>query len=181
MSRKLLVITVCSSIGLLLAASVFGGETEVLVEKVPSFFVSNDEDHPVPVREQGDPGERAFAFFESSSFGDGAPSPSATFTVPEGERLVIETVSVQSSLALGESLVQVVVTTQVNGEVVLHHIAPTFGGSVANASIFIAGGPRTLYADGGTEVRLSALRTNNSSGTFNASVAGHLIDCADCK
>lgn len=182
MSRKPIVTTFVL-ITTLFAASVFGGDFASLVEKIPSMFVTNDDAHAVPVREMN--GRNAFAFFENDSYEDGDDAHFARFTVPEGKRLVIESLSIEATLPAGQTMVLASVQARANGSFFVHHLGPTYHGQTSNnLSMFLVSQERTLYADGGHEVALTWLRNSRAGGGItNASLVGYLIDCdADvCK
>ena len=177
MSRKILGVFLL--IGGLCTASVFGGQIAVLAEKIPAMFVSNDEAHAVPVRDLDDPGRRAFAFFKNDTYRDGEESHFARFTVPEGKRLVLQSLSVQAALGSGQTMILASVQGKVNDKFYVHHLAPTFTGPTESGGpMFVCSEERTLYADGGTEVALAWLRNDDTGGGItNAFATGYLIDC----
>ena len=160
------------------AASVFGGDLGVLVEKIPSMFVTNDLKHPVPTRELGDPGRSVFLFFEQGTLDEDIVARTEVFFVPKGKRLVIESVSLKMRLPAGQSMTDAHVQVNANGVTLLHDLPSTFNGSSSGRSVFVASGERTLYADEETQVTLLAGR-NDGAGTasYLVSLSGHLIDC----
>lgn len=176
MSRKLLLTTLLLG-STVAAASVFGGEFATLVEKIPSMFVTNDDAHGVPVRDVN--GHNAFAFFENDSFDDGDDAHAARFTVPEGKRLVIESLSIEATLPAGQTMILASVQARANGSFFAHHMGPTYHGQTSNnLSMFVVSQERRLYADGGGEVALSWVRNARAGGGItNASLVGYLIDC----
>ena len=121
----------------------------------------------------------AFAFFKNESFGSPEDSHLVSFTVPAGKRLVIESVAVFGAVAPGVTLVAIAVQAEVNGQLEDYFIAPTFTGTTTNGNdLYIASQPTTIYADGGTQVKVFATRnTMTGLGIMNASVQGYLIDC----
>jgi len=178
MSRKLMA-TAFLVTGTLFAASVFGGDLTTLVQKIPAMLVINDDAHAVPVRDLDDPGRHAFVFSESDAFKDGDLSRTFQFTVPEGKRLVLEAVSMHAFLPEDQTLTIALVRTRVNEQNLGHSMGPTsHGKNPGGLLLSLVSAERTLYADGGTEVSLTAQRSaDDGSGTFSASVSGHLIDC----
>lgn len=178
---SLLLLVLCASV---LGATVFRSDVASASEKISSTFVSNDAANPVPMVEQkptaGDPGRSAFAYFESSEWGNSS-SPHAEFTVPAGKRLVIESVSVQADLPTGQNMLSAAVQAQVNGKLQDYFMAPTFTG-LERLNLnrnYVASQQTTLYADAGTTVSVFAIRDSiaTGGGHFNVSVQGHLIDC----
>lgn len=178
MARKPIVTTFVL-ITTLFAASVFGGDLASLVEKIPSMFVTNDDAHAVPVRDLNDPGRHAFAFFTTETIDEGAGGHTISFQVPEGKRLVVDSLGTHAALPGGQTLTHVAVRTEVNGTIYFHVLGPTFQGTVSGGrSIFVGSQQTTFFADGGTTVQITAVRTaNTGEGTFSPTLAGHLIDC----
>ena len=184
--RRVLVSLLLLALGAsVLGATVFRDEVATAASSA-SMFVNNDAANPVPVVAQkptaGDPGRSAFAYFKSSEFGS-EESPHAEFTVPAGKRLVIESVSVVANLPTGQSMLSGSIDATVNGKLQDYFLAPTFTGVLrVNANrLFVASQQTTLYADGGTDVHVFALRDSISTSglaIFNVSVQGHLIDCS---
>ena len=182
MSRRLRLTTLLLG-STLFAASVFGSEITAFAEKIPAMFVTNDDAHAVPVRDVN--GRNAFAFFENDSYEDGEDAHAARFTVPEGKRLVIESLSIEAGLPAGQTMVLASVQARANDSFFVHHLGPTYHGQTSNNfSIFLVSQERTLYADGGTEVALTWVRNARAGGGItNASLVGYLIDCESdaCK
>jgi hypothetical protein len=160
----------------------------------PTVTVVNTPAQAVPVKQQGtvsvtstdDPARHAFAFFESDSYESSEKSHAATFTVPEGKRLVIQSVAVNAALTtgVGQALVLAAVQAEVNGDLEDYFLAPTLTGTLEGRDIYVVSQQTTIYADGGTEVHVFATR-NIASGSginlTNASVQGYLLDCSDAS
>jgi hypothetical protein len=155
----------------------------------PSFFVSNDAAHPVPVRHQGtvsvtsidDTARSAFAFFRNDSFRSNEDGHVVSFTVPAGKRLVIQAVSINGLVdtGTGQKIVSTAVQARVNGQLEDYIMPPTFTGTTSGGrDVYTVSQPTTIFADGGTDVDLFAVRNVTTGGAImNASVQGYLIDC----
>jgi hypothetical protein len=186
-----------SFVALLLVGATFLGAT-VLREPIASAAQSVsativgplDGNGNVKVHEQGtasvtsldDPGRRAFAFFKNDSFGSSEDSHLVSFTVPAGKRLVIPSISINAGLdsGTGQKLVSTAVQAQVNGQLEDYIMAPTFTGtSTSGRDLYTVSQQTTVYADGGTDVKLFGVRNTFSGGAIlNVSVQGYLIDCS---
>jgi hypothetical protein len=173
-------VTVLASV--VLGATVFREQVASAAGKLENVFVTNDAAHPVPVTSADDQGRQAFAFFKNDSFGSPEDSHSVSFTVPTGKRLVIESVSINGAVdtGSGQKVVLTAVQASVNGQFEDYIMAPTFSGtSTSGRDLYTVSQPTTIYADGGTDVRVFATRNTFSGGAImNASVQGHLIDCS---
>jgi hypothetical protein len=188
MRRTVIPVFVLVLASVVLGATVFREQVARAAASMPQVFVANDTSHPVPVREQGtvsvtssdDPGRSAFAFFQSDSWESGEDSHHVDFTVPAGKRLVIDAVSISSSLDThGQKMLTAAVQAHVNGQFEDYFMTPTFTGvNTSGRDVYIAGQQTTIYADGGTDVLLFGSRDSfTGAGILNVSVQGHLIDC----
>jgi hypothetical protein len=165
-----------------LGATAFRKQVAQASDKVQSVFVTNDASHPVPMTSADEPGRQAFAFFKSDSWESGEDSHFVSFTVPAGKRLVIEAVSISGSRDThGQKMLTAAVQAHVNGQFEDYFMTPTFTGvNTSVRDVYIASRQTTIYADGGTDVKLFGSRYSFSgAGILNVSVQGHLIDCAD--
>jgi hypothetical protein len=135
---------------------------------------------PAPTRT---PFQRGF-FIQVPS---GTMSASQSFQVPAGKRLVLEFVAGNTRLSDWE-YVRLTLWTIAGGESVGHEIAPTtyrraFEGSdpPVNPDLVIGFSQLVkIYADPGSSVSLSFLRTENreaGSAALTASLSGYLVDC----
>lgn len=177
-------------VGVILGTTVFRSDIAQATGLAQAVVVSNTTSNPVPVRTQGtvavtstdDPGRNAFAFFQNDSFDSTEKSHVVSFTVPAGKRLVIQSVSIETSLTtgVGQKLVLGSVQAQVNGHLEDYLMAPTFTGTLEGRDIYVLSQPTTIYADAGTDVHIFATRNATDSGInlMNASVQGYLIDCS---
>ena len=169
----------CLAAGALALILVLGGVSRALAQPAVPVRVVN----PPPAAPAKQPFQREF-FIEVPS---GAFSASATFTVPVGKRLVIEFVGGTTRLSDWE-LVRLTLRTTAGGETAGHELAPTtyrrgFEGSdpAVNPDLVIGFSQLVrIYADPGTNVHLTFLRTENreiSPAGLAASVSGFLVDC----
>lgn len=129
------------------------------------------------------PFQRSF-FIEVPS---GSLSATASFIVPAGKRLVIEFVAGNTRLSDWE-LVRLTLRTTAGGESAGHELTPNtyrrgFEGSDPPVHPDLIIGFSQLvrvYADPGTSVQLTFLRTENreiSPAGLAASLSGYLVDC----
>lgn len=139
--------------------------------------VKIDSSSPVPVRDADNPARQPFQteldFFEA----DGSYGATQSFTVPANKRLVIEYVSADSGVPVGE-LTRIGISTEINGQYQGHHVVANRLGAVGNGDDeFVAGQPMTVYADPGTDVFVGFSR-NNAVGFANCfvTISGHFVD-----
>jgi hypothetical protein len=180
--RKVLMASGLVLVAVVLGATVFRAQVASAGDKLQSIFVTNDAAHPVPVTSADDSGRQSFAFFKNDSFGSPEDSHNVSFTVPDGKRLVIESVSINVGVdsGSGQKIVLTAVQAVTNGHLEDYIMAPTFSGtSTSGRDLYTVSQPTTIYADGGTEVHVFATRNTFTGGAImNASVQGHLIDCS---
>ena len=157
MRNAAIAVAVTALVAALLGATVFREQVARAADKAQSVFVTNDAAQPASVTSTDDPGRQAFAFFQNDSFGSPEDSHSVAFTVPAGKRLVIESVSINAALETGTGrLVLTAVQADVNGRFEDYIMAPTFSGTAAGNDLYTASEATTIYADGGSEVRVFA-------------------------
>ena len=175
-------VAVAVLVGVILGGTVFRDHVARAADKVQSVFVTNDATQPVVVTSADDPGRRAFAFFQNDSFGSPEDSHVLSFTVPDGKRLVIESVAINAAVqtGTGQKIVSTAVQAHVNGHLQDYIMAPTFTGtSTGGRDLYTVSQATRIYADGGTEVLIFAVRNAFSGGAImNGSVQGYLIDCS---
>lgn len=114
----------------------------------------------------------------------GSLSASSGFQVPAGQRLVIELVTGFTRVHVAE-LVRLTVATQAGSGVVVHHVAPSvyrreLPPGVAPDFMVTFSQPVRIYADPGTQVTVTAARSENAEITptfFALSLSGYLVDC----
>jgi hypothetical protein len=117
-----------------------------------------------------------FAKDINAQFPPGGSSTSATFTVPAGKRLVIETAVLLINLPLGQIIESFTIPTSVNGQVIFYSLFPTLTSQSDVTSFFGINQPLKIYADGGTQVSGNILRSGSGTGGFDLVVSGYLVD-----
>jgi hypothetical protein len=148
----------------------------VRVDSSTPVNVAVDSSTPVSTTTLDDPARSAFEFSDSDTWDPSLGTVSVSLVVPEGTRLVIEYVSLDTNLPTGTSIVHTFfVETSTR-----HLVLPTVGESVFGITSFTAGQAMRLYADGESTVTLGARRLGGGSisGTFYAAVSGYLLDCS---
>ncbi len=101
---------------------------------------------------------------------------SVSFVIPDGKRLVIEYVSGNVFVDIGDAVVFSVSTT-VDGVLAHHQLVLTpLGPSGGFAKGYTASQSMRLYADSGTEVTVYAGNTLGGRATMHASISGYLVD-----
>jgi hypothetical protein len=107
----------------------------------------------------------------------GSNTATATITVPNNKRLVIEYVAAIHSLQAGQTLLDVAVETTVGGNTVEYPFFGTFTAGDSINSIFVTQQMTRLYADPGTTVSVSSARSAQlKTGSCSVSLSGYLID-----
>lgn len=166
-----------------LGATVMREPIAYAAEKFPSFMVANTADNPVPVTSSDDPGRQAFAFFKNDKMPANDAQHYVQFTVPEGKRLVVESLSGSAGFDTStEALVNVAVQATVNRSLQSYSLPAVFEGRSPVAVypyLWAATDLVRLYADGGTEVTIFWTRNTSSAdeANLNVSLQGYLIDC----
>lgn len=173
----------------ILGATVFREQVARAAPPITSVFVTNDASQPVPVRQegtaevsvtnsvltvrelQGVPFQDHFQFTFS-----GTSSDTALYTVPAGRRLRIDLVTLHD-LGSAPGFRHFIVTPILDGSAVNHYLASS---TQANDSDVVTQ-PVSLYADGGTIMRLSLvlsgpLGTPGSPVIMSGSLAGALLE-----
>ena len=118
-----------------------------------------------------------FAKQLSATFPVGAPGTTASFTVPAGKRLVIETVSLLVTLPFGQIVESFSITTSVNGQVIDCSLFPSPIPQSGSGSIYGVTQPLKIYADAGTQVIAGILRGFAAGdGSFTLAISGYLVD-----
>jgi hypothetical protein len=113
-------------------------------------------------------------FGDTESGGFGLPS---TITVPAGQRLVIETLSLQLNVTPSGSHLGALVTYTSAGKSVTLFVPLTFAYTTPSNGYdtFTATQAVRLYADAGTTITLSAVSPTGSAGTLFLTVSGYLL------
>ena len=140
--------------------------------------IANPQTQPVPT---SDAQNQPFAILVNPSFTDGSPRGSASFAVPNGQRLIIEFIGGNVCLTVGQKAI-FAVDVQVGGaqpEYALPAIAEGtfngFGGGPCDN--FAVSQQVRIYADPGTTVTLAVVRSDSTGSTFaGLAVSGHLVN-----
>jgi len=137
--------------------------------------VVNDVTSPIPVYDVVDKQPFQYSImnvdFDPTQLGQ-----SVSFTVPAGKLLVIEYVSGNAFVDIGEAVVFSVSTT-VNGVFANHQLVLTpVGPSGGFAKGYTASQSLILYADPETDVTIYVGNTLGGRATMHTSISGYLID-----
>jgi hypothetical protein len=141
---------------------------------------SNTGTTPLYIRDVDNPAHTPFLGTLFCLVPAGSVSCDASFSVPSGSELVIESVSARADLASGErAVVELNVTT--NGVTSLFIEIPlTFQITSSGIDTYTANQPVRLYADPGTSPALHAFLSGTSSTgveNFRITVSGYLVSC----
>jgi len=102
-------------------------------------------------------------------------SGSGTIAVPLGQRLVIDYISADAGLPVGDSILFDVATIS-GGAEVESHLPMTPQGTILGQAVFALSYPVKIYADAGSTVTIAALAGGvNIYGGLIVGVYGHLI------
>lgn len=114
----------------------------------------------------------------TGNWNDGQGIAHGTLAIPAGKRLVVEFISINISLVLGQNVVDSFLTSTVDGNQVDYRL-----GVNANAAFPVSPFSHTIdkpvhiYADSGSDLAASISRSPASGGaSFSISVSGYLID-----
>ena len=139
----------------------------------------------VSTRGADNPAFQPFQHEGSINFGPGLVGSEATFTVPNGKRLVIEFASFWLLLPTGQKPTSNwvgVVNSAVSSNHLKHFVPLVFQGTSVfggqNSDSFVGSSPVRLYADPGTTVELVVRSTGVGAGNGSAfvSISGYLVD-----
>jgi hypothetical protein len=129
----------------------------------------------------GNPPLQPFAQSLSARLQSGRPDIAASFEVPDGKRLVIETVSLLLSLPVGNNYDSFTIETTVGGQPIFTSLFPNR--IFSSNSVEVAFGitqQLKLYADPGTKVTAhlsqSFISPSNYINGFNLVISGYLVD-----
>jgi hypothetical protein len=101
------------------------------------------------------------------------------FTVPAGKVLVIETVSVELELQVGQSFRGIILTVDEGGSDLDFILAPTFVAGAGGArDTYTFSGPFRLYASPGAIVKVSGSRIESTGTGFVAGALGGYLTTA---
>jgi len=104
----------------------------------------------------------------SNGFGSG------TFTVPVGQRLVIDYISADIGVAVGGTVL-FDVATYLNGNEVEAHLPVAPNGVILGQQVYSVSQMTRIYADSGSIVTIAILGANTASGGSIVGVYGHFI------
>jgi hypothetical protein len=143
--------------------------------------VSNTAANPVPIRAADNPARQAVLLTASLELPDGQASDRtalldsnlAQFTVPAGQRLVVDSVSGNAGTPSGQTPTQIAIMG--NSQTSIYPVA-TFQGSSSGYNLFSYATSYTTYVDPGSQPQAFCSRGPSSSGIAicNFFVAGHL-------
>ena len=139
-------------------------------------FITNDETTPVPVRSVAHDGNKdIFAYEAKLGWGSAAYDCSSEIVVPAGKRLVVEHVSVQTSLVGDDRLVSVHLRpTGLGDNRILVAVPPVYGGQ-AIANVFAASQPMRVYLD--SNFAMCGLKSQATAPAFfSGMIWGYLVD-----
>lgn len=124
------------------------------------------------------PATTAFQATIIGNWGDGDGIAQGTLAIPAGKRLVVEFVSITISLVLGQSVVDTLVTSTVDGVQVSYRLAVSANSSFPTSPFsHTVDKPVRIYSDGGTSLNVSIARTPASGGaSFTVAISGYLVD-----
>lgn len=134
----------------------------------------------VGVKDVDNAARHAFQQVTSATIPIGSFGACGSFTVPAGQQLVIEYVSVFATLDTADTLLSVAVETTVNGFTTDHFVVPqkraNVNPSLPTTIIWLASQQTRLYADPGTTVFGCGQRNDDTvSGNISVRVSGYLV------
>jgi hypothetical protein len=124
-----------------------------------------------------DPARTAFQGNLLINFADGQGLSSGNLMIPAGKRLAIEFISITSTIPGDQELVDILLTTTVNGSALDYRLSVQATGSDASPYKYVADKLVRLYSDGGTELVAVAGRTpGNGAANIQIRLSGYLVD-----
>jgi len=143
--------------------------------------VVNDSAHPVPTIATDNHARTAVSLIAGAALPDGSSSQQGQFsdnngpyTVPAGNRLVLESVSGFFELPTGQKPTTFGVFSTLNGANSSFRLTPTLSSS-AGVDLYNFAMPLTIYVDAGTQPSLLCARSSNSGlAVCDALAFGHL-------
>jgi hypothetical protein len=131
--------------------------------------IQNEQNNPVPV------------IFSTSAplpvqsrTGEVSATKGTVYTVPNGQRLIIEFVSVAGDKSAQASDVRFSIETVVNSTTVIHNLAHKLPGDFNADGVFVDSRPVQLYADQNTEVVFRLLTNLGTGPTWRGTISGRL-------
>ena len=144
--------------------------------------VKIDTTNPLPVRDVDNPALQPFQQeFDNLFIANGSYGVQQTFPVPAGKRLIMEEVSLQCGVPIGDvPWVAIFADIHSPNGLVGTQINLQFPKlrSLANGDTFASTVPVIAYADGGTDVivTLGNQSGNGTAGVCSISIVGHFVD-----
>jgi hypothetical protein len=124
-----------------------------------------------------DPASSAFQGNLVINFADGQGLGNGTLAIPAGKRLAIEFISITSSVPADQELVDILLTTTVNGAASDYRLSVQPTGSDASPYKYVAEKLVRLYADSGANLVAIASRTpGNGGANVQIRISGYLVD-----
>jgi hypothetical protein len=124
-----------------------------------------------------DPASNAFQGTLVINFADAQGLSNGTLAIPAGKRFAIEFISITSSVPADQELVDILLTTTVNGTASDYRLAVQATGSVASPYKYVAEKLVRLYADSGANLVAVASRTpGNGAANVQIRISGYLVD-----
>jgi hypothetical protein len=138
--------------------------------------VKNDAAHPVPVvvtnLNDSDPN----AFQTRIRFSSSDPDNAKQFTVPAGQRLVLESVSYRAVVSAGTGPeVSLALALDNINMASLHYVPGTLAGRSGATDVYLALHSTTFFAGPGTTVRVGCEGVASSFCLLDMSLSGHLV------
>jgi len=137
--------------------------------------VTNTEADPVQTQDVDNPAFQPFQKQEQLAFVIGVTDRLVNIPVPAGKRLVIEFVSFQCLLPIGQNPTNN--SIRLNNAVTHFFLTPLQGAASSSFNVFMCSTPTRLYCDPGSSVQVFAGRnTGESAATVNVSISGHYVN-----
>ncbi len=124
-----------------------------------------------------DPASNAFQGNLVINFADGQGLSNGSLAIPAGKRLAIEFISITSSVPAAQELVDILLTTTVNGVASDYRLAVQATGSDASPYKYVAEKLVRLYADSGANLVAVASRTpGDGAANVQIRISGYLVN-----
>jgi hypothetical protein len=142
-------------------------------QAVPVSDVDNPARHPISLRAAGlDGGSSSVGL----SFGP-TPAASPTYTVPAGQELVVDNLSLAATLPSGQRVTACGIEVNNVSGATRGAFAPSFSGTdTVGLDISVYNQPMRAYFDPGTSIFISCDRNGTTGqGNYDAQIQGHLV------
>lgn len=137
----------------------------------------NTEFNPVPVRVLNAEDPALDAFQIRILFAEGNPQTDKQFTVPDGNRLIVESITFEADVATGEKP-EVFLGITLNDLRTNHWLPATFAGADGNRDVFMGLHSTRFFADSGSTVYVFCrpIAFGGQGGcTVDMSLSGRLV------